>query len=77
MFGSVLNTSVTEMYSDFMLCIASDTFRIIMAYSTLFFRYMPEYSIIFSVIKAYSRTLKHYLGIFTYSYLFWYIKQPV
>ena len=47
-----------------MLCTATDTFTIL-AYSVLcFFRYMPVYSIILSVIEAYSRKLRHYLGIF-------------
>ena len=52
------------MYSDLMLCKATDTLRIL-AYSVLcFFRYMPAYQIIFSVIKVYSHILRHFKGIF-------------
>ena len=49
-----------------MLCTASDTFRIILAYSVLcFFRYTSAYSIIFSILKGYSLILRHYYyGIF-------------
>ena len=50
-----------------MLCTASDTFRIIMAYSALcFFRYTSVYSIIFNVIKAYPLISRHYYGIFRF-----------
>ena len=52
------------MFSDLLLCTASDIFRIL-AYSALcFFRYMLAYSIIFSVIKTYSDMLRHYWSIF-------------
>ena len=51
-----------------MICTASDIFRVLaysdLAYSELcLFRYMQEYSNIFSIIKAYSRILRHYYGI--------------
>ena len=53
------------MNSDLMLRTASDTFSIILGYSVLcFFRYMPVYSIISSLIKAYLRILGLYWGIF-------------
>ena len=43
-----------------MLCTASYTFRIIVAYSALcFFRYTLAYSIIFSFIQAYPLILRH------------------
>ena len=66
---SVLNTSLclqllNNLYSDFMLCTASDTFRILVYSALFFFRYMQAYSVVFSVIKAYSSILRHYYGIF-------------
>ena len=47
-----------------MLCTASDTFRILVYSALFFFRYMQAYSVVFSVIKAYSSILRHYYGIF-------------
>ena len=58
---------LNNLYSDLILCTASDTFSI-MVYSALFFcRYMPAYLIIFSVIKtcAYWNIIKAYSGIFS------------
>ena len=52
---------LSKLYSDLMLCTPSDTFRIILAYSALyFFRYTSVYSIIFSIIKRYPLILRHY-----------------
>ena len=45
-----------------MLYNTSETFRIL-AYSACFIRYMLAYSIILSVIQAYSCLLRHYQGI--------------
>ena len=65
MFDRALTTSLSSLllnnlYSDLMLCTALSLFRIL-GYSALciFFRYMPAFSIIFSVIKAYS-SRRHY-----------------
>ena len=49
-----------------MLCIASNSFRFLAYLAFCFFRYMPAYSIIFNVIKAYSRILRHCEGIFRF-----------
>ena len=49
----------SNLYSDLMLCTASDTFRIL-TYSELFSQYVPAYSIIFSIINTYSHILRHY-----------------
>ena len=55
---------LSNLYGDFIICTVSDTFRI-QAYSALcFFIYIPVYSIIISIIKTYSRILRHYYSIF-------------
>ena len=63
-----LTVLLSNFYSDFMLHNASDTLRIF-TYSTLcFFKYMPAYSAILSVIETYSHILRHtqsYSGIFS------------
>ena len=47
-----------------MLCTAWNTFRIWHIQHSVFFIYMPAYSINFSIIEAYSHILRHYEGIF-------------
>ena len=47
-----------------MLDTASDTFRILACLELCLFRYMQAYLNMISTVKAYSRTLKHYYGIF-------------
>ena len=51
---------LSNLYSDLMLCTASDTFRILVYLELCIFRYMQAYSSIFRIIKAYSRILRHY-----------------
>ena len=49
---------VTLLFSTFEICI-----EIILAYSACFIRYMLAYSIMLSIIQAYSCLLRHYQGI--------------
>ena len=54
MFPCLSRWLLNNLYSDLMLCSASDTFRILTYSALCFFRYMSAYSVIFSVIKTYA-----------------------
>ena len=63
---------LSNLYNDLVLCTASDTFRILLAYSVLcFFWYMTAYSSILIVTKhihAYWDTIKSYSDLFSHIY---------
>ena len=49
-----------NLYSDLMLCIASEIFRILVYTELCLFKYMQGYSSIFSIVKAYiEASLRH------------------
>ena len=74
MFDSVLNNLsqqlLSNLYSNFMLCAESDTFKILASLKLCLFRYIQTYSRIFSIGKAYSRILRHLRHIQAYSGIF-------